>query len=606
MNLRRDHNSNRVWLFGWAMAAIILVAGAGMAAISQDFAEPDNAMRLVRVRDMLAGQGWFDNIQYRLNPPVGTPMHWAQWIDAVLAAPIALLALIVGQVNAEIALAFAWPLGLLGGFMFFAVRIGGELGAADGLKREAQWAAAIVAALAFPATEKFAPGSFDHHNVVLVLIIASVWGLLCMREQPRAGLWVGAALGLAMATAAEAVPLVVAGLVVGGFLWLLQPQHYKAGFGRLGIGLSGMSLIVFVALVPPADWGVPVCDAMGAPFLGLGLIAGGIAMALARAPACAISTVWYRLGMASALGLLGGVALVTVFPQCLGGGYSALGEDMNTLWMRQISETRSLTALLSDDPGMLLSVAGTAFAGLVAAIFYLRRHWRQPTGWIVLGFLLMGWLILAWQIRGTIFATAFAIPFGAWAVAVARREYRVKASALRALAFAGVAAGSAAAAWASAGEALQARLTDDSVLKDYDLRVARSKACTTPDAFRSLAAAPPGVMLNQFALGAGVLVWTDHSVLSGPYHRNVTGTMTAINALRSSPERARAIVEGSLADYVLVCQAASETPFYARNSAEGVSADETLSAILGRGEHPNWLVPVDLGTSPLSLYRVVR
>jgi hypothetical protein len=158
--------------------------------------------------------------------------------DAMLAAPIALLALIVGQVNAEIVVAFAWPLVLLGGFMFFVVRIGGELGATEGLKREAQWAAAIIAALAFPATEKFAPGSFDHHNVILVLVLASVWGLLCMREQPRAGLWVGVALGLAMATAAEAVPLVMAGLVIAGFLWLLHPQNYSAGFARLGYRLT--------------------------------------------------------------------------------------------------------------------------------------------------------------------------------------------------------------------------------------------------------------------------------------------------------------------------------------------------------------------------------
>jgi len=57
---------------------------------------------------------------------------------------------------------------------------------------------------------------------------------------------------------------------------------------------------------------------------------------------------------------------------------------------------------------------------------------------------------------------------------------------------------------------------------------------------------------------------------------------------------------------VLVCHAASETSFYACNSAEGVPADQTLSAILGRGDHPNRIVPVDLGASSLSLYRVVR
>ena len=170
------------------------------------------------------------------------------------------------------------------------------------------------------------------------------------------------------------------------------------------------------------------------------------------------------------------------------------------------------------------------------------------------------------------------------------RVYHVKASVLRGLAFAGVAAGSAAAAWASAGEALQVRLTDHSVLKEHDHRLAGSKACTMPDAFRSLASAPPGVMLNHFAFSAGVLVWTDHSVLSCPYHRNVTGTLTAINARRSSADRARAIVEGSLADL----------------RPQQRWADQTLSAILGRGDHPNWIVPVDLSASSLSLYRVVR
>ena len=138
MKLQRDNDSNAAWLVGWALAAVLLTVGAGMAAINQDFAEPDNAMRLVRIRDMLLGQDWFDNVQHRLNPPDGTTMHWAQWIDAVLAAPIALLAAVVGQANAEITMAFVWPLGLLGAFMFFAVRIGGELGAADGLKRDAQ------------------------------------------------------------------------------------------------------------------------------------------------------------------------------------------------------------------------------------------------------------------------------------------------------------------------------------------------------------------------------------------------------------------------------------------------------------------------------------
>ncbi len=605
MNLR-PNSARAAWLSGWVLAALIMCLGSAAAALAQDFGEPDNAMRLVRVRDMLAGQGWFDSIQHRLNPPDGTHMHWAQWIDALLAGPIALMKPLIGQQSAEIVMAFVWPLGLLAIFMRLVVGIAGDIGAPDGLRREAQWAAAIIAALAFPATEKFSPGSFDHHNVELILGMAAVWGLIRMHGIPRSALWAGAALGVAMATAAEGVPMVAVGLVAAGLLWLVRPQESARGLEFLGLGLLGACAIMLPIIVPMSDWGRPVCDAMGAPYLGVGVIGGAIAIALSRLPNVASATFLRRLVAAAALGGAGAFALARLFPQCLGGGYAALGEDMSSLWMKQISETRSLANLLADDPAMILTVAGAAFVGLAAAMFYLRRHGREPAGWVVLSFLLMGWAVLAWQIRGATFATAFAIPFGAWAVAITRREYRLKASAIRALAFAGIAAGSAAAAWASAGGALQARLTDKAVLQNYEARVTGSKACISPAAFKSLAYVPKGVMLNQFALGAGVLVWTDHSVLAGPYHRDVTGTMTTINVLRSSPDEARTIVAASVADYVVICAGAPETGFYASHAAAGVAPEKTLSAMLGRGEYPDWLEPVDIGKSPLSLYRIVR
>ncbi len=606
MNLQRSDGDHLVWLSGWALAAVLLCVGTAAAAMAQDFSEPDNAMRLVRVRDMLAGQGWFDSVQQRLNPPAGTPMHWAQWIDALLAGPIFLMTPLIGQASAEIVMAFVWPLGLLGLFMFFMVRIAGEIGAADGLRREAQWVGAIVGALAFPTTEKFSPGSFDHHNVEIVCALAAIWWLMRMREKPEGAQWAGAALGLALATAAEGAPLVAAGLAVSGVLWLLRPGDFAAGLGRLGLGLAVSSGLMFAILVPPTEWEKTVCDAMGAPFLGFGLIGGGIAYALSNLPASIGRTLVGRLGASALVSAVGVFVLVRLFPECLGGGYAALGEEMSRLWMTQISETRSLATLWADDPAMILSIAGAAFVGLVGAVLYLRRHWREPGGWIVLAFLVVGWAVLVWQIRGSAFATAFAIPFAAWLVVIARRDYRLKATALRAAAFGVAALTASAAAWAGAGEALQSRLTSADVLDDYETRVADAKVCARPAALRSLRAAPTGIMLNQFTLGAGILVWTDHGVLAGPYHRDVDGTMTMIEALRASSDRAREIVWASAADYVVVCSAAPETSFYARNAAGGVAPEQTLSSVLGRGEHPDWLQPVDIGQSPLSLYRVIR
>lgn len=44
--------------------------------------DTDDAMRLVQIRDLLAGQGWFDMSQHRLMPPNGAGMHWSRLVDA--------------------------------------------------------------------------------------------------------------------------------------------------------------------------------------------------------------------------------------------------------------------------------------------------------------------------------------------------------------------------------------------------------------------------------------------------------------------------------------------------------------------------------------------
>ena len=82
--------------------------------------------------------------------------------------------------------------------------------------------------------------------------------------------------------------------------------------------------------------------------------------------------------------------------------------------------------------------------------------------------------------------------------------------------------------------------------------------------------------------------------------------MIMMNALRSAPDEARPIISSSAAAYVLICPAAPETSFYARHAANGTAPEATLSSMLAKGKHPEWLAPVELAGSPLKLYRVVR
>ncbi|MFX7747817.1 hypothetical protein ABTK03_20785, partial [Acinetobacter baumannii] len=63
--------------------------------------DTDDNMRLMQVRALLHGQGWYDLRQYRLNPPQGFDIHWTRIVDLPIAALILLLKPIAGSVWAE-------------------------------------------------------------------------------------------------------------------------------------------------------------------------------------------------------------------------------------------------------------------------------------------------------------------------------------------------------------------------------------------------------------------------------------------------------------------------------------------------------------------------
>ena len=57
--------------------------------------DTDDNMRMMQVRDLIAGQGWFDLRQYRLSPPEGADIHWSRLVDL----PIAAIYLVLGPVD---------------------------------------------------------------------------------------------------------------------------------------------------------------------------------------------------------------------------------------------------------------------------------------------------------------------------------------------------------------------------------------------------------------------------------------------------------------------------------------------------------------------------
>ena len=102
----------RRWIpiaFAACIAALLIAGGFMQLPARLVFKDPDEAMRLVQVRDFLAGQSWRDLVPHRLDPSFDRPMHWSRFIDLSMAVLYWPLSLIMKPEHAERAMAIIWP-----------------------------------------------------------------------------------------------------------------------------------------------------------------------------------------------------------------------------------------------------------------------------------------------------------------------------------------------------------------------------------------------------------------------------------------------------------------------------------------------------------------
>ena len=63
--------------------------------------DTDDNMRMMQVRGLLHGQGWYDLRQHHLNPPVGANIHWSRLVDLPIAGLVLALRPFLGGPGAE-------------------------------------------------------------------------------------------------------------------------------------------------------------------------------------------------------------------------------------------------------------------------------------------------------------------------------------------------------------------------------------------------------------------------------------------------------------------------------------------------------------------------
>ena len=554
-----------------ALVSLAISALLGFPRLAAPGEDNDSLLRLVQVRDLLAGQGWFDLHQYRMGAEGGFVMHWSRLVDAPIAGLILLLRPLLGNAGAEFATAMIWPVVLMALSLFALLRAARAFGG-----EEARLPVLLLAATAFHFLGIFAPGTFDHHNVQLALVLA-VTALLVVRRSFAAGLAAGVAAAASMTVGMETIPYVAAaGLSVALLFWLRGAAEIPATSG-FGLGFAGGAALSLALTVPPQAWLATTCDAVLGAQAGSAVIAGlGIAATAALTGTRSAPT---RLAALAALAVISAVFVLVFYPQCLAHPYAAAEPRLRDYWLNWVSEAQPLHRIIFNRPAEAATYYITPTIALGIALLRLARA-RNGMALTVTLMLVAAIAVSVWQVRGAIFSLALAtIPLSAWVGAMRSRA--------AAGAPAGATLGMVAAwlvsfnvAWGTLGHLVF------EAGKGAASGGERANACETAGEFARLAELPPGRVLAVSNNGAMILAFTPHSVLAGPYHRNIEGNLAMLDAMAGTPEEALDIVRRHDVAYVAVCPGNPETRILAREAPDG------LLARIVQERPVAWLAPV--------------
>ncbi len=577
-------------LLVWAVIVGVLGIPAIRAGVF-DAMSTDDAMRLVEIRDLLAGQGWFDLTQHRLDPP-GTPMHWSRVVDAPLAGLILILRPIIGAYNAEAVALVFWPSLLLLAALWLVASLA-KRASASADQEVAQVAAVILASLCIPALVHFRAGAIDHHNLQIILLLVLIRCVADIKQSVVNAIIAACAASLSLAIGLEMLPAI--GLASAAMLALLIIEGALLAYpvAVYGLALSGSSVILFASLVPIQELTSPICDSFGGPVL---LLAGGGGLSLAAVSAVA------RLdrGIASRLlaSLIAGALLLGIvlaaFPDCVGSPYAQLDPFLKAIWLDRVSETMSLAKMAEFEPQNLLGFYGlpTLTLTLMLSLFAAVRCKPEVRSLLVIGSAALAALIAVsvWEARGAAAANFLAAPFFVSVVAALRTAGSQKWTLVGvALIFSPMSLG---------GVGLTLWPSRES---PHAATGSTAATCQTMSAVAGLAGLPSGRVMAPIDSGPAILAATGHEVFAAPYHRNNDGNLAMINAMLATPDAAYKMLKLRKVDYVVTCSGAPDQASFVEMAPDG------LAGRIARGEPPTFLEPIDLGSAPnLSAWRMRR
>jgi hypothetical protein len=581
-----DLTSNRrlIMLAAGIVLAVWVVLAISEGDITSSLGDTDDAMRLVLVRGLLHGQGWYDQLVTRLQPPQGIYMHWSRLLDGALGVCLWLLERVTSQGWAELVLRFTWPMLWIAPSVVAALAIARRLGG-----KVAVFACAFLLLSNTQLYVQFRPGRIDHHNVQITLAAIAAACAMAKEQRTRFAALAGVASGLGLAIGIEA--LAFHALAGASFAIAAGIDRDEAKPARVyGLTLVAAAVGFFVLQTPPDRWGLPFCDAEGVnliatiPLAGLGLAA--FATWGVRAPMA------LRLAQLAVLGAVAGGVYLAIDPACLHGPFAAVDPRLRPIWFDHISELQGWPRLWKQHRDSALITIFMSLMGGAAALVILIVRWRR---WDRATLLAVGLVLVAaiaasraWRMED--YAFWYGIPTLAAAIGwLAERSWRGAAlpTAVASLALSPVPI----AVGADFALTLIAKAAPTSALAAKP-KPGINEDCFDTKIYAPLAALPPGIVLGEIDLGPFVLAHTQDSVLAAPYHRMSWGILKGYEALGGPTALAQARLKTLNVTYVVDCQL---NPL--RVNSSGFEGD------LRRGRLPTWIERVSSPAQPLQIYR---
>jgi hypothetical protein len=580
-----------LFALAWLTLCVVLLADR-WAELGARLYDADDAMRLVEVREFLAGRGWFDLFEPRIDPPVGYLTHWSRLVDAGLAGLYLIARPFAGADLAEHFMRAAWPLLWLGVAMAAVAAVAWRTGG-----RRAAVLSLIIAACALPALQHFKVGRIDHHNVQIALAMAVLAAALWSDRARHAAALAGGLTGLATSIGLESVLFVAAAGAAITMRFILE-RETKDGtlssatqLSRYGIALAASVSVGFLLTQNPARWSDVACDALAINWLVPAVIIGiGLAVAGAWSSTAGLMARLSGIGIIAATAL---AAFLILEPRCIGGPFALTDAAVRAIWLSRVDETESMFAAVRGFPLLAAWMCAFPLVALMAGIGIAhRRETRRDFAFCsTFGVLVFSVLLALTAVKIYSYTMWFGMPL----VAVAADRVS-RADGWRAM---GARLATACMLTPLVVTAASLIITQAAAGPDpAKPGMPERHACSRNIAYRALTTLPPGRAAVEINYGPYVLALTHHSVLAAPYHHLRGGIIAADALFKDTPQQASVIASEHKLDYIAICGERSSTGELPRPGS-------LWAALIARSP-PEWLEMAAAGEGPdtFTVYRV--